>query len=280
MIMADISSDKAATEIRQRREPSLTFWLLRHENALLGLGTTLVALLLWEIAVRIGLADPLFTSSPSRILSTGYQMFADGSIYPHLAISGLELLVGYSLAILVAVPLGILLGWYRRLNAAFDPIISALYATPRIALVPLIVIWFGIGLGSKFAIIFLSAIFPILINTIAGVQSVDRDFVKVGRSFGASDRQMFLTVVLPASVPFLLTGLRLGLGHALIGIVVGELYAAQAGVGFMIAMAGATFQTDKLMVGIILIAGAGVILTNLLRLIERRFDRWRPTNRM
>lgn len=230
--------------------------------------------------MHTGYADPLFTSSPLRILSAGYQMFADGSIYPNLAISGLELLVGYSLAIAVAIPLGILLGWYRRLNAAFDPMISALYATPRIALVPLIVIWFGIGLGSKFAIIFLSAVFPILINTIAGVQSVDRDFVKVGRSFGANDRQMFMTVVLPASVPFLLTGLRLGLGHALIGIVVGELYAAQAGIGFMIAMAGATFQTDKLMVGIIIIASAGVILTNLLRLVERRFDRWRPSNRM
>lgn len=254
----------------------LSYWLARYENALIGAATTLALLALWELAVQAGWADPLFTSSPLRILAAGYAMFADGSIYPHLAVSGLELLVGYSLAIAVAVPLGILFGWYPRLNAAFDPAISALYATPRIALVPLIVIWFGIGLGSKFAIIFLSALFPILINTIAGVQSVDRDFVKVGRSFGASDWQMFLTVVMPASVPFLLTGLRLGLGHALIGIVVGELYAAQAGVGFMIAMAGATFQTDKLMVGIILIAGTGVILTNLLRMIERRFDRWRP----
>lgn len=261
-----------------RKPMAIGYWLARYENMLIGAATTLALLTLWELAVQFGWLDPLFTSSPLRILKTGYTMFADGSIYPHLAISGLELAVGYSLAIVVAIPLGILLGWYPRLNAAFDPTISALYATPRIALVPLIVIWFGIGLGSKFAIIFLSSLFPILINTIAGVQAVDRDFVKVGRSFGASDRQMFATVILPASVPFLLTGLRLGLGHALIGIVVGELYAAQAGVGFLIAMAGATFQTDKLMVGIILIAGAGVILTNLLRMIERRFDRWRPRN--
>ncbi|MCA1404618.1 ABC transporter permease [Ensifer sp. IC3342] len=255
-------------------------FLVRHENALLGGFTMIVALLLWEAVVRLDLVNPLFTSSPSRIIATGYAMFADGSIYPHLAISGLELVVGYGLAIIVGVPLGILMGWHRRFNAAFDPIISALYATPRIALLPLIMIWFGIGLGSKFAIIFLSAVFPILINTTAGVQTVERDYIKVARSFGANDRQMFLTVAFPAAVPFLLTGLRLGLGHALIGIVVGEMYSAQAGVGYLISVAGATFQTDRVMFGIILIAAAGVILTNILRMIERRFDRWRPDNKL
>ncbi|MBB4185403.1 ABC transporter permease [Sinorhizobium terangae] len=254
--------------------------LVRHENALLGSFTMIVALLLWEAVVRLDLVNPLFTSSPSRIIATGYAMFADGSIYPHLAISGLELVVGYGLAIIVGVPLGILMGWYRRFDAAFDPIISALYATPRIALLPLIMIWFGIGLGSKFAIIFLSAVFPILINTTAGVQTVERDYIKVARSFGANDRQMFLTVAFPAAVPFLLTGLRLGLGHALIGIVVGEMYSAQAGVGYLISVAGATFQTDRVMFGIILIAAAGVVLTNILRMIERRFDRWRPDNKL
>ncbi|MFQ0815730.1 hypothetical protein AVM02_09470 [Brucella anthropi] len=259
----------------RKSEFSLMEFLVRREDALLGGFAMIVALLLWEAVVRFGLVNPLFTSSPSRIITTGYAMFADGTIFPHLAISGLELIVGYGLAIMVGVPLGILMGWYRRLNAAFDPILSALYATPRIALLPLIIIWFGIGLGSKFAIIFLSSVFPVLINTIAGVQTVDRDYIKVARSFGANDRQLFLTVAFPAAVPFLLTGLRLGLGHALIGIVVGEMYAAQAGVGYLISVAGATFQTDRVMFGIILIATAGVALTNILRLIERRFDRWR-----
>jgi len=269
-------------EVPRQRKSDFTIYefLVRNENALLGGITLIAALLLWESVVGLGWVNPLFTSSPSRIIATGYTMFTDGSIYPHLAISGLELLVGYGLAIIVGVPLGILMGWYRRVDAAFDPIISALYATPRIALLPLIMIWFGIGLGSKFAIIFLSAVFPILINTIAGVQTVERDYIKVARSFGASDRQMFLTVAFPAAVPFLLTGLRLGLGHALIGIVVGEMYSAQAGVGYLISIAGATFQTDLVMFGIILIATAGVILTNILRMIERRFDRWRPNNKL
>ena len=204
-------------------------------------------------------------------------MFADGSIYPHLAVSGYEFLVGYGMAIVIGVPLGILMGWYGRINAVLDPFVSALYATPRIALLPLLMIWFGIGIMSKIAIVFLGAIFPILVNTITGVRTLHADFVKVARSFGASDRQIFLTVALPSSVPLLLTGPRLGLGHALVGIVVGEMYGATHGLGFLIATSGARFQTDKLMVGILLIAAAGVALTELLRLIERRFERWRPS---
>ena len=140
-----------------------------------------------------------------------------------------EFFSGFALAIVVGVPLGILMGWYSRVNAMLEPFVSALYATPRIALLPLVVIWFGIGIASKVAIVFLGAIFPILVNTITGVRTIEADFIKVARSFGASDRQMFLTVVLPSAVPMLLTGLRLGLGHALVGIVVGEMYGATAG---------------------------------------------------
>ena len=249
----------------------------RHEHALIGTVSMLIFLAFWEMSVALEWVNPLFTSSPSLIVRAGYEMFADGSIYPHLAVSGQEFLVGYGMAIVIGVPLGILMGWYGRINAVLDPFVSALYATPRIALLPLIMIWFGIGIMSKIAIVFLGAVFPILVNTITGVRTLNADFVKVARSFGASDRQIFLTVALPSSVPLLLTGLRLGLGHALVGIVVGEMYGATHGLGFLIATSGARFQTDKLMVGIILIAAAGVALTELLRLIERRFERWRPS---
>ena len=251
----------------------------RHENLLLGTGSMLIFLALWEGVVRAGLVNPLFTSSPSRIVAAAIDMFADGSIYGHLEVSAEEFFSGFALAIVIGVPLGILMGWYSRVNAVLEPFVSALYATPRIALLPLVVIWFGIGLASKVAIVFLGAIFPILVNTITGVRTIDADFIKVARSFGASDRQMFATVALPSSVPMLLTGLRLGLGHALVGIVVGEMYGATQGLGYLIAVAGARFQTDKVMVGIILIAGLGVALTELLRAIERRFERWRPSGR-
>ena len=259
-----------------RPPPRPSFWR-RNENALLGTAAVVVFLAFWEAAVLFGWVSPLFVSAPSRIFRTGVQMFADGSIFTDLKVSGFEFAVGYGLAILVGVPLGILMGWYRRLNAVLDPFVSALYATPRIALLPLLMIWFGIGFASKIAIVFLGAVFPILVNTVTGVRTLDADFIKVARSFGATDRQLFATVALPSTVPLLLAGLRLGLGHALIGIVVGEMFGASSGVGFLISVSGARFQTDKMMVGIVIIAFAGMLLTALLRAIERRFERWRPS---
>ena len=252
----------------------------RNLNAAIGTLSVLAFLALWELAVALGWIAPLFVSSPSRILITGYGMFRDGSIYPDLAVSAEEFILGFGLAAIVGIPLGILMGWYTRLNAVLDPFVNALYATPRIALMPLIIIWFGIDLPAKIVIIFLSSVFPILVNTITGVRTMERDFVKVARSFGATDRQLFATVALPSSVPNLLTGLRLGLGHALIGIVVGEMYGSSAGIGFMMQTAGATFQTDKVMVGIFIIAGAGMGMTQLLRSVEKRFDSWRPDHHL
>jgi NitT/TauT family transport system permease protein len=251
----------------------------QNEKWLLGTLSMTLFLAFWETAVTLQWVNPLFTSSPSRIVRTAIEMFADGSIIEHIEVSAHEFVVGYGLAVIIGVPLGILMGWYSRVDAVLEPFVSALYATPRIALLPLILIWLGIGIASKIAIVFLGAVFPIVVNTVTGVRTVEADFVKVARSFGCNDRQMFWTVVLPSSVPMLLAGLRLGLGHALVGIVVGEMYGATKGLGFLIATAGARFQTDQVMVGIILIAGAGVLLTELLRAIERRFERWRPNVR-
>jgi ABC-type nitrate/sulfonate/bicarbonate transport system permease component len=276
--MDAISKANEAETSDRRAPPRRPFWR-RNENALLGTLAVAVFLAIWESAVQFGWVNPLFTSAPSRIVRAAVQMFADGSILYDLQVSGFEFAVGYGLAVLIGVPLGILMGWYRRLNAVLDPFVSALYATPRIALLPLMMIWLGIGLASKIAIVFLGAVFPILVNTITGVRTLDANFIRVARSFGSSDRQLFLTVALPSSVPLLLSGLRLGLGHALIGIVVAEMYGATHGLGFLISVAGARFQTDKVMVGIIIIALAGILMTGLLRVIERRFEGWRPSER-
>jgi NitT/TauT family transport system permease protein len=248
----------------------------RYENTILGAVAVIIFLAIWEGVVDFGWINPLFTSSPSRIAVAGYELFANGTIWRDLQVSGLEFFAGYGLAVIIGVPLGILMGWYGRVNAVLDPFVSALYATPRIALLPLVMIWFGIGLLSKVAIVFLGAVFPILVNTITGVRTINADFIKVARSFGSNDWQFFLKVALPSSVPLLLAGLRLGLGHALIGIVVGEMFGATEGLGFLIAVSGARFQTDRVMVGIIIIAAAGMAMTAILRAIERRFERWRP----
>lgn len=274
--MASVTQD--IVEDDAKGAPNRSLWA-RHENTLLGLLGVAAFLLFWEFSVVYDWVNPLFTSSPTRIIKAGAAMVRDGTIWNDLAVSGMEFALGYGLAVIVGVPLGILMGWYRRFNALLEPFVNALYATPRIALMPLIIIWFGVDMSAKVAIIFLSTVFPILVNTITGVRTIERDFIKVARSFGASDGQLFTTVALPSSVPNLLTGLRLGLGHALIGIVVGEMYGASAGIGYMMQTAGATFQTDRVMVGIIIIAAVGMALTQALKMIENRFEMWRVDHR-
>lgn len=273
-----IESNSAVRAEAEEAAPRRSFYA-QHETTIIGTISVVSFLFFWEYAVAQKWVNALFTSSPSRIINAGAAMVKEGTIWQDLATSGLEFGLGFGLATIVGVPVGILMGWYRRFNAVLEPFVNALYATPRIALLPLIVIWFGIDLGSKVAIVFLSTVFPILVNTMVGIRTVDRDFVKVARSFGASDRQLFMTVALPSSVPFLLTGLRLGLGHALIGIVVGEMYGATSGIGYMMAVAGATFQTDRVMVGIIIIATSGMIMTQMLKMIEMRFEKWRVDSR-
>src|SRR5438445_12956258 len=193
-----------------------------------------------------------------------------------MAVSGQELMTGYLAAVVLGIVLGLLVGWYKRLRYALDPFITFLYATPRIVLLPRFIIWFGIGVESKIAVVFLGAIFAILINTAAGVRNLDANLIKVARSFGAADLQLFRTIALPGSVPFVLTGLRLGIGHALVGVVVGELVAAQHGIGRLMALAGSTFQSDKVFAGLIIIASAGMLTTLLLQRLERRYEAWRP----
>jgi NitT/TauT family transport system permease protein len=217
----------------------------------------------------------MFMSAPSLVFKAGYQMFASGEIWNDLYISGIEFAWGYLLSVVFAVPFGILVGWYKRASYVFDPFINAMNATPRIALLPLVIIWLGIGILSKVGIIFLGAVFPILINTRDGVKTTPHNLLTAARSFGASEWQIFKSVVLPSTLPFILTGLRLGVGRALIGVMVGELYAATAGIGFMITVAGATFQTDKVFVGVLVFAISGMTAMEVLTRLESRFDTWR-----
>jgi ABC-type nitrate/sulfonate/bicarbonate transport system permease component len=250
--------------------------LRRYEPALIGVGSVLLFLIGWQAVASARLVPPLFLPGPLDIIDAFVVLFAQGQIWNDIWVSGQELVYGYGLAVLIALPLGLLMGWYRRLNYALDPFISFFYSTPRVALLPLLILWFGIGIWSKIAVVFLGSFFPIAINTIAGVRNLDAGLIKTSRSFGASDAQIFRTLALPGSVPFILAGLRLGVGHALIGVVVGELVAAQAGVGLMMAKAGATFQTAKVFAGLIIVAGSGIIITGLLQRIERRFQAWKP----
>jgi ABC-type nitrate/sulfonate/bicarbonate transport system permease component len=222
--------------------------------------------------------SPLFFSGPSAIAVKFVELAANGKLLSALAYTGGNFLVGFALAIAVGVPFGILLGWYRRLFYMFDPLVTALYATPRIALYPLFIIWFGIGSPSKIFIVFLSAVLPVLVNTIAGVRNIDPDLLKAARAYCATDRQIFVTVALPSSVPFILTGVRQAIAHGLIGVVIAELFAGSEGIGFMISYAGQIYATDELLVGVLCVTAAGMVLTALAERVQRHFQRWRPAH--
>ena len=239
-------------------------------------GTAFIFLIVWEVAIEVGWIPELFTSSPTRIFKAAMEVFKEGTIWKDMWISAKEFFMGFAFSIVTGVPLGILMGWYRRPRLMGSLFVSFFYAMPRVAMLPLLILWFGIGLYSKIALVFLGAFFPILISTCSGIQNLDESLIKCARSFGANDWQLFRDIALPASVPFILIGCNLGIGRALIGVVVGELYGATAGVGFFIANAGSLYQTDRVFVGIIIVSVAGVLLIELMNLIESRFQRWRP----
>jgi NitT/TauT family transport system permease protein len=246
----------------------------RYEKVFLGWGTLLVFLGLWELAPALGWVKPLFSSSPSRIFVAAQWLFANG-FWHDIQVSARAFVYGFGLSLLVGLPLGVLMGWYRRFHAMFEPLITALYVIPRVALVPMLILWFGLGIESKVAIVFLGGVFAILFNVMAGMQTLDEGLVRCARSFGANDRQLFLTIALPSLLPFLIAGMKLAVGRALVGVLVGELVASNAGVGHMMAVAGATFQTDKVFVGVVLLAAVGWSLTAFFHWLEVRLTRWR-----
>jgi NitT/TauT family transport system permease protein len=247
----------------------------RNERVVLGTAAVILLLALWEAVGRSGRINPVFLSSPCSIASTGLKMFRSGEIFKHLSASGTEFLFGFVAAVLSAIPLGLLAGWYRRLHYILDPFISILYVTPRIAFLPLIILWLGIGLVSKVMVVFLGAFFPICINVIAGVRTVDNDHLLLAKSFRSSNFHTFITILVPSCVPFILSGLRLAIGRALVGVFVSELYGASAGIGYLISVSGTTFQTDKVFVGVGIIAAFGIFCNGIISIAERKMDRWR-----
>jgi ABC-type nitrate/sulfonate/bicarbonate transport system permease component len=246
-----------------------------HEGLILGGIAVLSAIALWQAFWSSGRISPLFFTGPSSVVSRFVEEWTHGRLKQDLAYSGTNFVIGVGLAIATGVVLGVIIGWYRRLAMVFEPFVNAFYATPRVALIPLILIWFGIGMWSKVFIVFINAVFPVLINTIGGVRATDADLLRAARAFCASDWQIFRTVAIPGAVPFILTGVRQSVALGLIGVVVGEMFGGSQGIGYMVNYGGQTFQTDTVFMGVVIIALSGIVLTWLAERLERRFSRWR-----
>ena len=256
-----------------------TFWEAS-EPHFLGGGFILLVLLLWQAVphvITLPRGMSLFFTTPIAVFTRLYLLMADGILWPALQFSASAFGVGLGAAIVVALPLGVVLGRSTILNAMFDPFITAINATPRLVFLPIILIWMGIGMWPVVTIVFIGAVFPLLINTYAGVRNADRVLINVVRSFGATDWEVNKLVVLPNSMPFIIAGLRLAIGRAILGIVVAEFFGGSSeGVGVIMVDAAGKFQVDIVFAGLIIFMSISLVMTAIVKVLESRLSRWRP----
>jgi NitT/TauT family transport system permease protein len=277
--MAETTSDVgagASSEARRRRpaafldlrSPTAHGWVVQAASVLAGVA-------LWEIVGRWLITNPLYFVPPSEALSAMADLARAGSLWRDVVASAKEFAIGFAIASVIGVAVGLVTGTSRTARLILDPWINALYATPLVALMPLYLIIFGIGVTGKAALVVTVAVFPVLINTAVGVLTTDRSYLDVAQAYGASRWEVFSKVHLPAALPHIVSGMRLGMGRGLTGVVVGEFFFSNAGLGHLIATAGQSFDTPSLFAAIIILTAAAVVMNQALRYAERHLAPWR-----
>jgi len=262
------TANRPALGRRFRRRPisPARRWALR-------IASVAAILIAWQLYG--GSINPILLSDPSSVAVAFVDMVKDGSLGHALASSLAVLGLGFLFGAAAGVLIGLAAGRSDMVSALIDLPVSALYAVPAVALVPVIVLWFGFAVTAKTVVVFLFVIFPVLINTTRGVREVDPELLEVARSFCSSERRMWFDLILPSALPFIVTGLRLAIGRALIGVIIAEYYTSLSGLGDLITTNASNFQTARMFVPIVVIALLGVVFTALLELAERRLVPWR-----
>ncbi|MGE0626247.1 MAG: ABC transporter permease [Hyphomicrobiaceae bacterium] len=263
------TSSEPATSGRGGRRNSIS---ARVPDWLISLLSVVLALVAWEYFGRS--VNPIFASHPLAIFEASIEMVADGELFSALWQSMQPLVVGYALAAVVGIPLGLIIGRYRWAEAGLGIYVTAGYATPLVALIPLFVLWFGLGFAVKVAIIFVLSIFPITINTWAGAGSVPKTMIELGRTFVASDMQIMRKIILPSTLPYIMVGLKLAVGRAIIAMVVAEFFTAVTGLGGIILKAGDNFETARMFVPVMVLMALGIGLTWLVSWLEHKVAPW------
>jgi len=250
-----------------------------HRRFWIGLGSVVFFLCAWELILTyVFPVNPFFFTKPSLIAAAFREQVQGAKLWHDLAISSQAFIWGFSFAVIVGIPVGLVMGWRRRVEYSLDPFLTALYASPLIALAPLFIIVFGVGVLGKAALVFLLSVFPFIFNTFAGVKSTDSLLINVIRSFGGREKDLYLKVILPSTIPYIIAGARLAIGRGLVGIIVGEFYAASEGIGFAISQAGDTYRLPEMFVGIIILSLIAVVLTEIMRKLEITAAPWRASD--
>jgi NitT/TauT family transport system permease protein len=248
-------------------------WAAR-EKYLAGTLSVVGGLVLWELVSRLLVANAPFLAAPTQIVQSIYTLTASGEMQKHIAISAAEFALGYLIASIIGIALGFAMANSAAAKQALQPWIAGLYATPTIALAPLFILWLGIGIWSKVLVVIFLVLFPVTINTEAGLRTTSERLIEMLRSFGATPRQIFFKVSLPSAVPFILAGLKLGIGRGLIGVVVAELFGSRAGLGRLISQSADAFNMPELFAGVVVLAIAGIAMTAAFTWLERRLVPW------
>ncbi len=264
----DLSALADIEDIGPLPQQASRIWMIRLASVVFVIGA-------WEVLGRQ--VDPLFMSFPSAIAVSAARLIASGELMVALASSLQSLILAFVIASFAGISLGLLIGRYRTVEAATDWLVNALYATPLVAIIPLVILWFGLGNGAKLFIVTILAVFPILINTIAGVRNVPPQFIELGNSFAANEREIFAKIILPSALPYMMTGLRLGIGRAIIGMVVAEFFTAITGLGALIVKYGNQYDTATMFVPIFVLMLLGVTLSIAVRRAEQWIAPWRYT---
>jgi NitT/TauT family transport system permease protein len=244
------------------------------QNYMAGTLSVVGGLALWEFISRVLIANALFLAAPSQIIAAIVQLARTGELWRHVAISAEEFAVGYVIASIIGIAFGFAMANSVSWKQALQPWISGFYATPTIALAPLFILWLGIGIWSKVLVVIFLVLFPVTINTEAGLRTTSERLIEMLRSFGASGSQIFFKVSLPSALPFILAGLKLGIGRGLIGVVVAELFGSRAGLGRLISQSADAFNMPELFAGVIVLAVAGIAMTAGFGWIEKRLVPW------
>jgi ABC-type nitrate/sulfonate/bicarbonate transport system permease component len=256
--------------------PEQTFAIsVRTRERILGIASPIVLLLVWEVAARLHFIDTRFFPAPSSVIATMIDMLRSGELITNTLVSLRRLALGAVIGGVPALILGIAMGLNRWVRAAFDPIVAATYPIPKSAILPLALLIFGLGEGSKIFMVAIGVFFPVVINSTTGVLEINRIYLDVGRNYKANRWKTFWTIALPGALPVIMTGFKLGIGIGLILIALAEMIGAKSGLGYMIWTAWETFSVEQMYVGLFAIAIIGFVLTILLNEIERIIIPWK-----
>jgi len=247
--------------------------VLRNPDFMLPFAMLVLFLATWEVVGRR--SDPILFSPPSRVASAFVELSSSGRLWSALAVTLNVLIIGFVLSVLVGITVGVLLGRLPRVARVVEPYIDAIYATPRVVIVPLVILWFGVGYSGRLFIIWIGTVIPIILNTAIGVRNVRKDLLEVATAFKASERDVVRHVVLPGAVPYVIAGLRIAAGRALIGVVIAEIFLDLTGVGGIIQMEASYFRTAPMLAGVVIFSALGVVMVGGFGTLESRFSVWK-----